>query len=457
MMIRITGLVAWYLLVGDVICGTMMSGGVARITVAYPRKFLAHRILGWTLLAAVAVHISSILYQHYKGWGFWQVAIPSPAGPLGRDLGVVATWLLVVILVLAMLKKRIPKRQWHWIHRRVTFVLLALGTAHGLVAGSLSQGTQLPVILPAVVALTLLVSVCLVRANVTATHRRTRHTALHRRVTEKVPLSQRYWPKIAALASFSHKGRDHMGKRTRQERQARSIRIMFGLATVLGISVLILGADQFGATGLRTFVTRQGGVGATPDTKDCGHLSDCSNPGFGGTAGKELAAASVHRHKSRKPTKSVSSGHRRNTLAAGATTAAPAPSSTGTTAAATSRSSTTTPTTERTSTFAAQPEATSTMTPAIRRVTTTTPASTTTTTTPAATSTTTTTQAPTSTTTTTRAPTTTTTNTGMRIPTVSPTGSDRSRPSKASSDRTTGATRDNDRSDKEGAAHATGH
>jgi len=71
MMIRITGLVAWYLLVGDVICGTMISGGVARITVAYPRKFFTHRTLGWTLLAAVAVHISSILYQHYKGWGLW--------------------------------------------------------------------------------------------------------------------------------------------------------------------------------------------------------------------------------------------------------------------------------------------------------------------------------------------------------------------------------------------------
>jgi hypothetical protein len=411
-MIRITGLVAWYLLVGDVICGTMIRGGVARITVAYPRKFLAHRVLGWTLLAAVALHISAILYQHYKGWGFWQVAIPSLAGPLGRDLGVVATWLVVVILALAVLKRRIPKRQWHWIHRRVTFVLLALGTAHGLVAGSVSQGTQLPVILPAVVALTLLASVGVVRANVTATHRRTRQT-VHPRHGRRVSLSRRYWPKIGALAALHVKEGNHVAKRTRQERQARSMRIMFGLVAALGVSVLILGADQFGTTGLRAFITRQGGVGATPDTKDCGHLSACGTTEVPGTSGRRVVAAPAHRQKSRRPTRRAS--------------AVP-----GTSPETTGRASTTTPTTERTTTVGTHPAATSTSAPAIRRTTTTTA-------TTIGAPTTTTTTAPTTTTTTIIITTTTT----ALIPRLSPTASNRrSRTSEGSaSGRTAGVGR----------------
>ena len=442
MMIRITGLVAWYLLVGDVICGTMISGGVARITVAYPRKFLAHRILGWTLLAVVAAHISSILYQHYKGWGFWQVAVPSPAGPLGRDLGVVATWLLMVILVLTIGKKHIPKRQWHWIHRRVTFVLLALGTTHGLFAGSVSQGTQLPVILPAVVALTLLASVCLVRANVTATHRRAQHTVRHRHVVRKVSLSRRYSLKIVSLATLHLKEGDHVAKPTRQVRQARSMRVMFGLVAALCVSVLTIGAVQFGATGLRAFITRQGGVGATPDTKDCGHLSACSNPGSAGTSGKDLVAASTRRHKSRKPKRSTSSVHRRTTLAAGAGTATPTPAGAGTSAESTSPSLTTTSTAQGTSTLAGQP-----VTPEIRRITTATTSVPTTTTTPTKTTTTTTTVPTLPAAITARVP----------LPRVPPTASERrSRPSERPSGRTAGATRSNNSSNNEsGEGHHT--
>jgi hypothetical protein len=446
MMIRITGLVAWYLLVGDVICGTMISGGVARITVAYPRKFLAHRILGWTLLAAVAVHIISILYQHYKGWGLWQVAVPSPAGPLGRDLGVVATWLLMVILVLAMGKKQIPKRQWHWIHRRVTFVLLALGTAHGLVAGSLSQGTQLPVIVPGAVALTLLASVGVVRANVTATHRHTRQAVHHRHVLEKASSTQRFWPKVGLVAAFHVKKGNHVSPPTRQERQARAVRIMFGLAATLGVSVLILGADQFGATGLRAFVTRQGGVGATPDTKDCGNLNVCNNPGIGGTPSKEVVAAPAHRHKSRKAKGSASSVHRRSTVSSGTVAAAQAAAR----ASAESihgSSTTTSTTTERNATLAARPAASSTLTPAIRQI-----------------------SSPSSTTSTTNATTTTTTTTPIEptgatatpgtSPRLSPTASDRrTRPGEASLGRTVKATRGNDRPNNVSGEpdHAPGH
>ena len=428
-MIRITGLVAWYLLVGDVICGTMISGGVARVTVAYPRKFFAHRVLGWALLVAVAVHIGSILYQHYKGWGFWQVAIPSPAGPLGRDLGVVATWLLVVILALAVVKKHIPKRQWHWIHRRIPFVFLALGTAHGLVAGSLSQGTQLPVIVPGAVVLTLLASVGVVRANVTATHRRTRQSVRHRRVIEKAPLSRRYWPQVVAHATLHRKKGDHESARTRQERQARSMRIMFGLAAVVCVSVLIAGADQFGAAGVRAFIARQGGVGATPDTKDCGHLNVCDNPGFGGTPGKEVVAASAHRHRSRK--RGASSVHGRTTPGAGMPAAAHAAASASAEPTAVS-STTTSATTEHNSTQATRPAAASTTTPAIRRSSTTTSTSA---------------PATTTTTTTTRVLPTTSTATPVTIPRGSPVASDRpTRPGASSSGRTVGVTRGHFRS-----------
>ena len=233
-----------------------------------------------------------------------------------------------------------------------------------------------------------------------------------------------------------------MAKPTRQVRQARSMRVMFGLVAALCVSVLTIGAVQFGATGLRAFITRQGGVGATPDTKDCGHLSACNNPGSAGTSGKDLVAASTRRHKSRKPKRSTSSVHRRTTLAAGAGTATPTPSGAGTSAESTSPSLTTTSTAQGTSTLAGQP-----VTPEIRRITTAT------------------TSVPTTTTTTTKTTTTTTTvptlpaaiTARVPLPRVPPTASERrSRPSERPSGRTAGATRSNNSSNNEsGEGHHT--
>jgi hypothetical protein len=370
-----------------VIFGTMISGGIARVTVAYPRKFVAHRVLGWSLLAAVTVHVGAILVQHYKGWGMWQVAIPSVSGPLSRDLGVIAAWLLVVTLVLAILKKRIPTRPWHWIHRRLPFVLLASGTAHGLFAGGLDQGTELPVILPAAVALTFLASVCVVRANVTATRKRTRQPDRRRHARAPVPLSERFWPRALPRPSgFVGRG-THAARRPRRERQARSMKIMYVFASALCVTVLVLGADEFGASGFREFITRQGGVGATPDTRDCGHLSACDAPGLDGTSKRRLAATPPHRRKSRTRTPSASSPLGKSAVAARTPVTSRA-EATGKSAAAEGRSSTE-PTADHTTTTTTEGAAIPALRPEGRTTATTTfPPTTTTTTTPPTTTTT---------------------------------------------------------------------
>jgi hypothetical protein len=291
MIVRVTGLAAWYLLIADVIVGTMIRGGIARVTVAFPRKFAAHRILGWVLFASVIVHIFAILNQHYHGWGIAQVAVPSPSGPLSRDCGVIAAWLLVIVIALAVFKQRVPNRLWHWIHRRIPFILLAFGTLHGLLAGGIDQGIELPVIAPAIVALTLLLSVFLVRANTTATRRLTRPSVNPVPGDSLARTLSGHWSALtAAMSGRSVKG-SHAARPTRQTRQARSLRIMTGFAGVLCLSVLVFGAEQFGTAGLRSFITRQGGVGATPDTKNCGHLSICSVSGSGGATGRRLTAA----------------------------------------------------------------------------------------------------------------------------------------------------------------------
>jgi hypothetical protein len=336
-MIRASGLLAWYLLIGDVLIGTMISGGVARVTLAYPRKFLTHRVLGWALLAAVATHIALILALHYKGWGLFQVALPSASGPLSRILGVTAAWLLIITLGLAVVKGHIPNRVWHWIHRRLPFTVLVLGTAHGVLAGGIRQGTELPVILPAVVALTLLASVCVVRANVTATRRRSLLVRTGQ-VTERISILRRYSSQIRSLYKAYVGGLRHESKPTRKERQARSIRIIFWFASVLTVFVLVLAADQFGATGFRGFITRQGGVGATPDTRNCGHLNECSTPGA--TSNGRLVADPARRHKHDAPSKRTHA-HVGGTPAAAS---APAPTSD---AARSLKETTTTTTTER--------------------------------------------------------------------------------------------------------------
>jgi hypothetical protein len=161
-MVLYTGLVAWYLLILNVIVGSMVTGGVAKITAKYTIKMWVHKITGWALVFVVGLHIGSIVYESFNGWGWWEVGPLDTAGPWSRMFGVIALYLLAVIIVLVIFRLWIPRKVWVFFHKTLPFLLLAFATVHGLIVGTI----VFYVVGPGAAALTLLGAVFIVRNNV---------------------------------------------------------------------------------------------------------------------------------------------------------------------------------------------------------------------------------------------------------------------------------------------------
>jgi hypothetical protein len=162
--IRVSGLVAWYLLNLEVLLGTIAAGGMARLFVRPQLKFRLHSLVSWVLLVMVLVHATTIVLSHYHPDGVvWTLSFVTEIGwgTLARNAAVIAMDLLFVIVLLSILRAWVPKKVWIRLHRVIPFVILVLATIHGLGAGTDSMDPQ--IIYPAIVTLTLLPCILIAR------------------------------------------------------------------------------------------------------------------------------------------------------------------------------------------------------------------------------------------------------------------------------------------------------
>lgn len=162
--IRVSGLIAWYVLNVEVMVGYMASGGVARLLVTPKHKFRVHNIVSWTLLVTVLVHVSTIVLSRYKPNGtVWTLQYVTQIGwgTLARNCAVAAMYLLFAIILMCVFKKIIPRRAWIRIHHTLPFIILVLATIHGLGAGTDSRDPQ--IIYPAIATLTVLFAILTAR------------------------------------------------------------------------------------------------------------------------------------------------------------------------------------------------------------------------------------------------------------------------------------------------------
>lgn len=167
--IRASGLAAWWALVLDVIVGTMVAGGLSRLLPTIRQKYQLHHVLGVTAAALVAFHITAILIGHYHGWTTADITEMSPSLTLAHNAGIMAAYLLASVYIVILLRRYISARVWSALHHTLPFTVLILGTYHGLYAGT--DAHTLRIILPAVIGLTFLVSVFIVRSSVSYARR----------------------------------------------------------------------------------------------------------------------------------------------------------------------------------------------------------------------------------------------------------------------------------------------
>lgn len=134
---RATGIVAWAVAAAAVIWGLLLSTRSAR-GVAKPAWVLdLHRYLGALTLVVTAAHVAFLIADSYVPFDLGDVLVPGMSAWKTAPVawGVIALWLLVVVEVSSLLKRRLPHRAWVRVHL-LSFVAYALATVHFLQAGT---------------------------------------------------------------------------------------------------------------------------------------------------------------------------------------------------------------------------------------------------------------------------------------------------------------------------------
>ena len=134
---RASGLTAYVLLTGSVLAGlTLKSRPFGRALKAAALTDV-HRFLALTGLGMLGLHAAALVLDSTVRITPAALLVPglSPYRPAAVAAGVLAAELMALIALSFPLRRRIGMRNWRRLHW-ATFVVFALGTVHGLTAGT---------------------------------------------------------------------------------------------------------------------------------------------------------------------------------------------------------------------------------------------------------------------------------------------------------------------------------
>lgn len=138
---RASGVTGYVLLWASVVLGLLMSTRLSRrsmLSAWAPALMAVHEFVSWVAWGYVLFHAMILLGDTYVQTGWFNLLVPF-AFDGGRSvwvgLGQMGFYLMSVVLVSYYVRQRIGFQTWRWLHF-ATFVLYALVTVHGLLAGS---------------------------------------------------------------------------------------------------------------------------------------------------------------------------------------------------------------------------------------------------------------------------------------------------------------------------------
>lgn len=138
---RASGVTGYVLLWASVVLGLLMSTRLSRrsmLSAWAPALMAVHEFVSWVAWGFVVFHAMILLGDTYVQTGWFNLLVPF-AFDGGRSvwvgLGQMGFYLISVVLVSYYVRQRIGFQTWRWLHF-ATFVLYALVTVHGLLAGS---------------------------------------------------------------------------------------------------------------------------------------------------------------------------------------------------------------------------------------------------------------------------------------------------------------------------------
>jgi DMSO/TMAO reductase YedYZ heme-binding membrane subunit len=134
---RASGMVAWATAAMAVVWGLLLSTKAAKGR-ARPAWLLdLHRYLGGLAVLLTLTHLGALVADTFVHFGPADLLVPgaSPYKRLGVATGIVAFWLLVLVELTSLARKRLSKRVWSRIHLS-SFVAYVLATLHYLQVGT---------------------------------------------------------------------------------------------------------------------------------------------------------------------------------------------------------------------------------------------------------------------------------------------------------------------------------
>ena len=134
---RATGIVAWLVITAGVVWGLLLSSRLVRRRGVPAWLLDLHRYLGTLALVFTGAHLAFLVADSYVYFGPRELLVPmaSTWRPGAVTWGVLAAYVLALVQLTSWLMKRLPRRLWHAVHLS-SFVLFALATVHGALAGA---------------------------------------------------------------------------------------------------------------------------------------------------------------------------------------------------------------------------------------------------------------------------------------------------------------------------------
>lgn len=134
---RAAGFTAYGLLTLTVAFGLLVHTKLMDAIVARWQTFDLHQFTALLALAFVGLHVFALLGDQYIGFDLAQLFLPlvSPYRPVQVALGIVAMYLLVVIVGSFYVRRQITYARWRAIHY-LTFGVFLLALGHGALAGT---------------------------------------------------------------------------------------------------------------------------------------------------------------------------------------------------------------------------------------------------------------------------------------------------------------------------------
>lgn len=134
---RATGVVAWAGAVGAVLVGLAIASRIGGREVPASWLLALHRHLGALTLAFTGAHLAALVADSYLEFDLLDLVVPLRSGwrPGAVAWGVGAMWVLALVEVTSLLRRRLPARLWRSVHL-LSYAGALAASAHLFTAGN---------------------------------------------------------------------------------------------------------------------------------------------------------------------------------------------------------------------------------------------------------------------------------------------------------------------------------